>query len=643
MKRYILLLLVCSCQNVYSQVFSPEKHLMQAAQKLEKKLSELAQGWERSSKFSTRPTQKEVYALYMKGKKVAAFADEFGCKGQIRVFQSTLDNWLKETIAGYPSSMRKHQEQEARSAFNKYFNEANCTCRKEQNPNYQESVGNIGWGGGGNVPIPPPVTPLPNDRLDLPDNSLIPEGGSTQITNPLDATTLGARERPPANTQTAALPLSVNFEDMGNYVSDIGPNTTPRIFENMQSPEIISTIDEYGREHARIAALKPLEIEALEMKKKALEVKYWEDFTTCLKYNIKSDCSNAQFKPILDKIKSIDNLIEGGGVELIDREIGKNQEKYATQNFQNNTPWEDMSASIDNPQRLTTITNQLVQLNSGSMPTYTGPTGDGGYGFIDEEKGAVFFVDKDGNTIKFVKHKIQNPIDINPELTIGKVASIKVEDGKSSVSVTAPIGEEVSIKGESNLHGNIKMEIAEKIEIAKKKTEDFLNKDEYQEKMKELELIKFEIAGKPAVIIELSRVDIFESGDAVKTTFNIEAGKLKIGGSAGITGEDAGITGGATLDIASAKGAVSYISSPLIALNNDNFTIHQSEIGMSVGIGASVGYKVSVGVKSKGGEGSAIVKAGFVLNEYDSNKHINYLPDNEQRKVYYNLFENLIK
>ena len=85
--------------------------------------------------------------------------------------------------------------------------------------------------------------------------------------------------------------------------SGFDPNSKPVIFEQPSAPTMSNTIDIEKAERERLAALNPFEIEALDLKKKALEAEYAEISKTCNK-SLEFDCLN-KLKPIADELDAI--------------------------------------------------------------------------------------------------------------------------------------------------------------------------------------------------------------------------------------------------------------------------------------------------------------------------------------------------
>jgi len=317
MKRYVFLLLVCFSANCYSQSFNEEQYMKQMLQKAEKLSADMRKEWQRTSQFASRPNKKDVYALYINGNKAAYFADEFGCNGQIRVFKIKMESLFSETISNLPNDSKYNRlKAEYRSKGKQYINNINCTCRRENNPNYQASGGD-----GTNPPINPPT----GTTTDGGTQSIFPTNGTTQFGNILTAP--NGRTYPyttTATTETAtptiqpSIPL--NWGKMEDYVNNgIDPNATPRIFEQPYAPKMDreNTMEAEMREHERIAAEREerekayrFNVDSMKSRKDKLAAEYDELLTNCIKYNIKSDCIG-QFKPIRDEIDVMNNRIAG--------------------------------------------------------------------------------------------------------------------------------------------------------------------------------------------------------------------------------------------------------------------------------------------------------------------------------------------
>jgi hypothetical protein len=503
-----------------------------------------------------------------------------------------------------------------------------CVCRTERNPNYKSSATD------NNLPK--------NDLFGLYNHSDENKNQQQQydITDIFD---MPSGRNIQSTSQGATPSVSLNFDDVGG----IDPNAKPQLFEHPPVPEVnIDGVLEAQTQKRlnRIEVLDPFDLEALSIRKKKLEDEKLELFSDCIKRS-KSDCIG-QFKPMDDKIDFLNRLIAGGGIAFIDKKISENQEKSVADRklFENDTPWENISASIDNSQRLTTVMNQLVALNSGEMPKYIGQSGDGLYHFKGEKKGTLFFVDKDGGAIEFVKEKIQNPLALESIEADFMGAGIKVKTN-GDVSVTGTLNtDKIKGKGEIGKDGKVTADISTTVD-------NWVDENKKVE-IKNWELIKLELKGKTGASLELSRVNIFENGSAIKTTATFEAGKWDISGKAeiAIDLQSAPVSGSAKVDLASAKGTVAYIHLPEMKIKNDDITITQKEIFFSAGLGASVGVGIS-SEKSKKKDGkdgeekytkvesSALVKAGVGFQYHDTYKNINYLPKDIQKEVVHNILK----
>ena len=125
------------CTDLYSQ-FNHQRYANQWIQKSNELGKELARDLQPSTRFAMRSTNKDIYVLYMDGKKTACFSDEWSCKSQINMIKLRFENLLESAVSGIPSSEISHSEKaELRREIKKMSNSMNLTYRKEANPNYR--------------------------------------------------------------------------------------------------------------------------------------------------------------------------------------------------------------------------------------------------------------------------------------------------------------------------------------------------------------------------------------------------------------------------------------------------------------------------------------------------------------------------
>ena len=607
MKRYVFLIFLYFLQNSYSQSFNYEKYYSQVMQKAEKLGKEMGEEWVRTSEFATRSTNKEVYVLYLNGSKAAYSADEFGCKGQINIFKGKLESLIESVVSGIPSNVPKSAITEFRNGAKQYMNNITCSCKKENNPNYQAYRGNNTTNGGGYKPtevsFTTPAIDIPVSILTDFTSGVVGQiyidilGTSTQVANPLDFIS------PPSDntfaTRTDAPPVSTEI-DIWNIPDDAFGYVLPTI--------------------------NPFSEEVLQLKKKALEDEYWNYFTNCLKYEINSDC-DGRFKPMREKIELLNKLIDGGGEALISKCIENNKKIYATQSFENNVPWDNLSESINNPQRLTTVMNQLVQLNSGSMPEYI--TNEGGtYYFKDKKNGTTFFVSKDGEKIEYIKETIgEANLKGTVPLLSGEINNRGEATNKFSQNISTGDNSEITV---------MKNAIDVDFENSKELLNDFeKSKNKWTDLLKASGGLEFTTAK-----IETTNVYIDDKGGAWKIGETLEFGKIGGNLSAGVQGAAIELKA----EVAGAEFSISYIQQPKIDIQNDEtFKMQQPEYSIKGGgtLGGKIKYNYSTDkIKAEVG---GLIKGGVGWENSNTNKNINYLPDDVQKNVVKSLLEQIIK
>jgi hypothetical protein len=206
--------------NVYSQSFDPQRYLNQVRQKAEKLTSEINSELDRSNRFTLSQNKKELYFLYnAKGRKFA-FPDEFSCNAKIRNIEIRIHNLFDNIINDIPSTAKINgkgispQEKAELSRQIKAQIEMNCSCRRENNPNYREQYSNSSqsnkFNDGSNSDFGLNNSNTPVASSSLPQNN----GVQTQYDNVLDALTATKADAVTTATTTAASSVS-NF-DFGN-------------------------------------------------------------------------------------------------------------------------------------------------------------------------------------------------------------------------------------------------------------------------------------------------------------------------------------------------------------------------------------------------------------------------------------------
>ena len=325
------------------------------------------------------------------------------------------------------------------------------------------------------------------------------------------------------------------------------------------------------------------------------------------------DDLNAQIRKLEWEPSAIDNAIEN------------NRKQYTTtgKTFENNIPWQEMSENM-NPQRLTTVTNQLASLNGGTMPQYNENKGKSDCFYFEYEDGKTgtktsFSVSKDGSSIKQFK---ESDLKFEYEASVPFV----------SANQDAEIKLTQSIEGDT---GNKETHEKEKLDVQDAKTIQDLS----TENNKWADQLKLEASVKGSFISgEMNTVHINEDGSAWKYTGALDLGSGELSGSIGL----GGINGAANLNLAGGGYTLSYIQSPRLAddSSNGSFTITQKEMNVTLGGTLGVGSESKSSNKKQKVEAGTLVKykVGAGLENLNTNKNINYMPDEVRKKVVYDYF-----
>jgi hypothetical protein len=180
--------------------------------------------WNTATRNASAPQNKNVYALYVRGKKVAAFGSNSECENERKTLRSIagsmvsspqsggkshLDNVLSKKLAANQAKTR----QEIQSGI-----DGQCSCRSENNPGYDPNrassakPGNEGNSAYGNLAVPK----FDNDEI-LSD-PLFGDNPETQYDNIFDAPSARNSQQPNISTTIVLPDVNVNFDDMGEYI-----------------------------------------------------------------------------------------------------------------------------------------------------------------------------------------------------------------------------------------------------------------------------------------------------------------------------------------------------------------------------------------------------------------------------------------
>lgn len=224
MKRYFFLLLVFFSLNAFSQSSDYEKYYYQIMQKAEKLGTDMRKEWERTTNSAMQPHKKEVYALYIDGKKAACFADEFACKGQINALKSKMENLMNSAISGMPNDVRKSYGTQMQADIKKYVNNINCLCKKESNPNYDFSANTTAGNGVNTFDLNSPTNTKNTNGNAVEQTNIL--GKSSHVTNPLEPTIKSQDKTSVSQTTTVPVNLSAIPDNVFGDDKFNNPNST---------------------------------------------------------------------------------------------------------------------------------------------------------------------------------------------------------------------------------------------------------------------------------------------------------------------------------------------------------------------------------------------------------------------------------
>jgi len=605
--------------------------------------------WSSYTSAATAAHRQNYVSLYLNGQKLASFNDFGTCNSKKTELKNLVNSVLPKTSGGSGTSSggstmtelervaaangvdvrgvrrqiendlnkaiaesRARQRQELTSKINNA-----CSCRSESNPNYKPNVKANDFGSDlfpqSNETETVAASPFDNER--------------TQFENILDTDVPSART-PKPNTNTASPSVNLDFGDMGKYID---PNATPRLFENTVKVEELSKegIEDYKKSIEEASKARAEMIASLLSEKEMLEQK-------------RKSASLYELAFIDAEIKSLDERIirlEKWSQEKIESAIKKNQELYAAkkEQYSNNVPWEDIYASINNPQRLTTITNQLVALNQGSMPNFAAETADK-YMFEDKQKGIYFEVQKDGSAIFCLKEsKISG--NINVSIPLFKTDD-PIDVTKIKPSQTLNAGDNISTKGSNSQkldNPSIDVDVDVKYKKDLDNIENLCNRiDENKNEKKLMDYMKAKAEAKGSLAnFELINMEIGYDGAAIKTSDKFEAVGGSINGSIG-----SGVSGEMKGNLASYDFTLSYVQAPKLNDDSENrtFEIKQSEVSLKVGLAAGASMKANYSADKIKGELSGLIKAGAGWENHNTTANLNYWNDRVQDSTVKGLF-----
>ena len=132
-------MLVGNNVHSFSQSFNYTQYYNQAMQKAQNIGSEIGKSLQSSSQFAMRPTNKDIYVLYLNGNKMACFSDEWSCKAQINSIKARMESAMESLYNGLPAEIKRQIGNQWRNDIKTAINGFNFTYRKESNPNYRPS------------------------------------------------------------------------------------------------------------------------------------------------------------------------------------------------------------------------------------------------------------------------------------------------------------------------------------------------------------------------------------------------------------------------------------------------------------------------------------------------------------------------